>query len=124
MKLAARAFIMGLLFGLGACSTTGNLGLVARSSADPADILRNGRPFREIGPATGRACRYFLLCVLPFGDSNIQTAIDRALDKAGGDALLNIATTSSHYGLIPIYHLFSWTCTEVKGTAVKYQATR
>ncbi len=113
--------LMGAVLGLGACSTTGNLGLVARSSADPSEILRNGKPFREIGPARGRACRFFALGVLPWGDADIQTAVDRALQKTGGDALLNIATSNSHYGLIPIYHIFSWTCTEVKGTAVKFQ---
>lgn len=121
MRTAARTVLLGALLGLGACSTTGHLGLVARGSADPSEILRNGKPFREIGPARGRACRFFALGVLPFGDADVQTAVDRALTKTGGDALLNIATTNSHYGLIPIYHIFSWTCTEVKGTAVKFQ---
>jgi hypothetical protein len=107
---------------LGGCSTVGSLGIVSKSSLDSAAMLREGRPFKEVGPASGKACRYFLLSVLPWGDADIQTATDRALAGAGGgDALINVTTQNSLYGFLPIYSVFSYTCTEVKGTAIKFE---
>lgn len=102
------------------CTSTGNMGLMAKSSADPASILRNGRAFRDLGPAQGKACRMLFLGVAPLGNADIQKAVDRALLASGGDALINIATSNSHYGVLPIYNLFSFNCTEVKGSAVKF----
>ena len=57
--------------------------------------------------------------MIPWGNSDVQTAVDRALAPTGGDALVNVATSSSLYGFLPIYNVFSFTCTRVKGTAVK-----
>ena len=102
------------------CSTTGNLGIITRSSADPAALLKSGRHFEELGPVEGQACRYFLLAVIPWGASDVQIAVDRALVERGGDALINVSVESSLYGFIPIYNVFSYTCTTVKGIAVKF----
>ncbi|MBI3553846.1 MAG: hypothetical protein HY077_15230 [Elusimicrobia bacterium] len=105
----------------GACTSVGQLGLVTKSAVDPAAILRSGRQFKEIGPAEGRACRHFVLGVLPWGNADIQAAVDEALKASGGDALVNATTSNSHYGFIPFYNLYSFTCTAVKGTAIKFQ---
>jgi len=96
------------------CSSSGNLGMVVKSTADPAALLTNKTLFRELGPADGEACRFFLLAVLPFGKA------DEALAKSGGDALLNVSVSSSLYGFIPIYNIFTYTCTNVKGIAIKF----
>ena len=46
------------------------------------------------------------------------------MQRAGADALLNVSTSSSLYGFIPLLNVFSFTCTTVSGTAVKVrQAT-
>jgi hypothetical protein len=58
--------------------------------------------------------------VVPWGNSDIQKAVDEALHTSGGDALVNVTTATSLYGIFPIYNLFSFTCTTVKGTAVKF----
>jgi hypothetical protein len=109
---------------LGGCSTVGSLGIVARSSSDAASLLKNGRPFKEAGFAQGRACRYFLLGIIPFGDADIQTAADRALASVGGgDALINVTTENSLYGFIPVYNICSQSCTTVKGMAIRFQET-
>lgn len=108
------------ILSLAGCTSTGSLGLVAKSSADPAAILRNGRAYRDLGPAEGKACRMLFLGVAPLGNADIQKAVDRALETSGGDALVNIATSNSHYGVLPIYNLISFTCTEVKGSSVKF----
>jgi hypothetical protein len=102
------------------CSTTGNLGLVMRSSADPISILKSPKKFEELGFTEGKACRHFVLAIIPWGNSDVQKAVDEALGKSGGDALVNVTTESSLYGFIPIYNVYSFTCTRVKGTAIKF----
>lgn len=103
------------------CSSSGTLGIVTKSTADSAGLLKSGRNFQDLGPAEGSACRHFVLAIIPWGDSTLSTAVDNALQQKGGDALLNVTVTSSLYGFIPIYNVYSFTCTEVKGVAVKFE---
>ncbi|MEO5955790.1 MAG: hypothetical protein ABIR36_08910 [Nitrospiraceae bacterium] len=103
------------------CSSSGTLGIVTRSTADAGGLLKAGRSFQDLGPAEGTACRHFVLAIIPWGDSTFSTAVDNALQQKGGDALINVTVTSSLYGFIPIYNVYSFTCTEVKGVAVKFQ---
>ena len=113
--------LVGVLFLLAACSSVGSLGIVTKSTADPASILKSGRTYQELGPAEGQACRFFIIAIVPFGDSTFSTAVERALAEQGGDALINVTTSSSLYGFIPVYNILSFTCTTVKGIAVKFQ---
>jgi hypothetical protein len=48
-------------------------------------------------------------------------AVEDALDEVGGDVLINVTTTSSLYGFLPIYNILGFTCTSVNGFAVKLQ---
>jgi hypothetical protein len=102
------------------CSSTGNLGIVTKSSADPLKLIKSSQTFEEIGPSKGKACRYFLLAIFPWGASDMEKAIDDALAKSGGDALVNVSVTSNLYSFIPIYNFFSYTCTTVQGIAIKF----
>ncbi len=106
---------------LGGCASVGNLGMVTKSMGDPGSLLRNAQTYKELGPAEGEACRFFILAVIPFGDSTFSSAVDEALQRSGGDALLNVTVSSSLYGFIPIYNVFSYTCTNVKGVAIKFK---
>ena len=83
--------------------------------------MKSGRPYQELGPVEGEACRYFVLAIIPFGRSDFQRAVDDALEKKGGDAIVNVTVASSLYGFIPIYNVFSFTCTTVQGVAIKFQ---
>jgi hypothetical protein len=103
------------------CTSTGNLGIVTRPSAENAERLRSGVKFDELGPVEGSACRHFIVAVIPFGDSSFSKAVDEALAARGGDALINVSVSSSLYGFIPIYNVYSFTCTSVSGIAVKYK---
>jgi hypothetical protein len=103
------------------CTSTGSLGVVTKPSADNAERLRSGVQFEELGPAEGSACRHFILAVIPFGDSTFSKAVDEALASRGGDALINVNVSSSLYGFVPIYNVYSFTCTSVHGIAVKYK---
>ncbi|MBF6570436.1 MAG: hypothetical protein IVW54_16340 [Candidatus Binataceae bacterium] len=97
----------------------GSLGIITKSSVDPVSFLKRGHSVTDLGQVRGRACRYFVLAVIPWGNSDIQTAVDQALAGTGGDALVNVSTSTSLYGFIPVYNIFSFTCTTVTGTAVK-----
>src|SRR5580692_4756193 len=87
---------------LGACTSVGQVGLITRSSIDPAALLRSGRQFKDLGPAHGRACRFLALGAFPWGDADLQTVVDQALARKGGDALVSVTATNSLYGFIPI----------------------
>jgi hypothetical protein len=121
MKRFVCAFAAAAFLFVTGCSTTGTLGIVTKSMADPTSLLKSPRPFQELGSVEGRACRYFAIGVIPWGASDMQTAVDKALSEKGGDALINVSVESSLYGFIPIYHVFDFTCTTVKGIAIKWQ---
>jgi hypothetical protein len=103
------------------CTSVGHLGIVTKASANNADHLKSGVAFEELGPAEGSACRHFVIAVIPFGDSTFSSAVDEALAQRGGDALLNVTVSSSLYGFVPIYNVYSFTCTSVQGVAVKFK---
>jgi hypothetical protein len=103
------------------CTSVGTVGMVTKNMADPGALLRNGQPYKELGTAEGEACRFFILGAVPLGNSAFSTAVDEALENSRGDALLNVAVTSSLYGFLPIYNIFSYTCTSVRGTAIKFE---
>ncbi len=104
-----------------ACTSVGTLGIVTKSTGDPGALLKNATAYEEIGPAQGSACRYFLLGVAPWGDATFSAAVDEALAKSGGDALINVTVANSLYGFVPIDNAFAYTCTDVKGIAIKIQ---
>lgn len=111
---------MALLTG---CTSVGTLGMVTKSSADPAAILKTPHTYKELGQVESQACRFFFLAILPWGDATFSTAADDALAKVGGDALINVTVSNSLYGFIPIYNVFTYTCTDVKGIAIKFDKT-
>jgi hypothetical protein len=111
----------GLLLVLTGCVSTGGVGMVAKSGANPSELLVRRHRIQELGPAQGRACRFFVVAIVPFGDSAFSTAVEQALAASGGDALLNVTTSTSLYGFVPIYNVLSFTCTAVRGTAIKIE---
>ena len=114
------AVLLLVIFASG-CSSTGTLGIVTKSSANPAALLQSAQGFEELGLTEGKGCRHFVLAIIPFGNSNFEEAVNNALKKTGGDALINVSTTSSLYGFIPLYNVYSFTCTTVRGTAIKFK---
>jgi hypothetical protein len=79
--------------------------------------LSRGRSYAKASPSRFT----FLIAVIPFGDSTFSSAVDEALAQRGGDALLNVTVSSSLYGFVPIYNVYSFTCTSVQGVAVKFK---
>ena len=112
---------LAMILLIAGCTSTGNLGMVARSVAEPGSLLTSSQPYKVIGPAKGKACRYFLLGIIPWGDATLKRALDKALAETGGDALINLSVSSSLYGFVPIYNVFCFTCTTVEGIAIKFE---
>jgi len=102
------------------CTSVGTLGIVTKSTGDPGAVLRNGQSYKELGAVEGKACRFFALAVVPWGDATLSTAVDDALAKVNGEALINVTVSNSLYGFVPIYNIFAFTCTEVKGIAISF----
>jgi hypothetical protein len=129
MKQARRAIAylcaaLLICVSLTSCFSIGTLWLASSSGRDPGDLLANPHVFREVGPAEGRSCRFFVLAIIPAGNSTFSRAMNKALQESGGDALLNVTTTTSLYGLAPLFNVISFTCTSVQGTAIKIEAIR
>ncbi len=115
-----KIMLLLMLIALSGCTSVGTLGIITKSTGDPGAILRTAKPYKELGRVEGEACRFFALGVMPWGDATLPKAVDIALDKVGGDALINVTVSNSLYGFIPVYNLFTYTCTGVKGIAVKF----
>jgi hypothetical protein len=119
MKRAVISLLLAL--SLVACSTTSNIGLMTRPTSEPLGLLSGNTTYKEVGFVTGQACRYFLIALIPWGDSTPAAAMDEALALSGGDALINVSVTTSLYGFVPIYNVFSFSCTTVHGVAVSFE---
>ncbi len=96
---------------------------MALPTADPASLLTKPVAYQTLGVVEGDACRYFALGLIPWGNATAGAALEEALASTGGNALLNATVETSLFGFIPIYNLFSFTCTTVRGVAIKYQST-
>jgi hypothetical protein len=120
-KMRRKIIILLAAVLLTGCSSVGTLGIVTKSTGDPGAMLRNAQPYKELGPVEGGSCRFFLLGVIPWGNGTLSTAADDALSNVGGDALINVTVSNSLYGFLPIYNIFAFTCTDVKGIAIKFE---
>lgn len=104
------------------CMTEGRVGMITKSSVGVSSLLQSGRIYEERGSVTGTACHYHVL-LIPFGNSNIAAAVDRALEEKDADALIQV-TTSKWFAGIPVYFfipsLFERACTTVTGTAIRF----
>lgn len=117
----SRGIVVALLITLSlGCSSTANHGLLTGPLANPVDLVQEAHEIEEIGPVEGRRCRFFFVNVFPWGDSTTGAALEKALQGTGGDAIVNSTVITSLYGFVPIYNVLSFTCTTVKGVAVRF----
>jgi hypothetical protein len=100
------------------CTSVGNAGLIMRSSADPMKVVKSS--YRELGPVEASGCRFLIVGVVPAGNADPGHVLDKALKQMNADALLNVTTSNSLYGFVPIYNVFSITCTSIRGTAISF----
>ncbi len=132
LKIVRTLLILSaLLLTLGGCATTGHLGLATRSSFNSTSLFIAGVHYKELGQVTGIACRFILLPA--FQDRNdFAAAVEDALAKRRGDALIHITIRTQHpsfwkwqldFILMALRRGFpGFICTEVKGLAIKFLA--
>ena len=92
-----------------------------KSSADPGERFKTSNNYKDLGPVEANTCRFFVLGMIPFGDANPAEATNEALASVDGDAILNASVSTSLYGFLPIYNILGYTCTTVKGSAIKFE---
>ncbi len=117
MRTSVITAAVGLI--LAGCTSVGQVGMMTTPSANVGAIISEARTYQELGSVQGEACRYFALGVAPWGDSTASKAMENALASVGGDAIINASIETSLYGFIPIYNAFTYTCTTVRGIAIK-----
>lgn len=121
--LLAAGLICGLLMVSG-CTSTGNIGLLSDSETETDLGPHDSHKFHRVGKQiTGTACRHFILGVIPYGDSDLETAMKDAFKKNPGlhaDGLVHVTTQTSLYSFFPIYNAYTVTCTTVKGIPIRF----
>jgi hypothetical protein len=110
-----------LLVVVAACSSVDQVGMITLPSADPGSLLTKPVAYQTLGVAEGKACRYFAIGLIPWGNSTAGAALEKALASTGGNAMLNASIQTDLYGFIPIYNVFNFTCTTVRGTAIRFE---
>ena len=73
--------------------------------------------YKIIGEVHGTGATNNILNIAAFGDCGIETAYKDALQKSGGDAIINARVDTE---VSSILYLFSTVTTHVYGTAIKY----
>ena len=109
------------------CTSTGTLGLLTNNETETDLGPHDSHLFHRVGsPIEGRACRHFILGVVPWGDSDLESAMRNAFQKnpeLHADGLVHVATSTSLYNFFPLYNVYTLTCTTVRGTPIRFDHT-
>ncbi|MCL5953008.1 MAG: TRL-like family protein [Nitrospirae bacterium] len=112
-----------LLFAAG-CTSTGSIGLLTDSETETDLGPHDSHLFHRVGhQIEGRACRHFILGIIPWGDSDLESAMRDAFKKnpsLHADGLVHVATSTSLYNFFPLYNVYTLTCTTVRGTPIRF----
>ena len=121
--LIAIGLFTGLLVASG-CTSTGTLGLLSNSETEADLGPHDSHKFHRVGAEiTGTACRHFILGLVPWGDSDMETAMRDAFKKnpsLHADGLVHVSTSTSLYNFFPLYNVYTLTCTTVKGIPIRF----
>jgi hypothetical protein len=84
----------------------------------PSNVPLEGRSYRVLGPTKSTDSAIRLFGILPVSGSNhIRAALDAAIRREGGDALINITVES----YVQYFILFTRAVTAVHGTAIRFE---
>ena len=126
MKISRRFRLsLGLVLLLAAgCTSTGTLGLLSNSETETDLGPHDSHIFHRVGAQIeGRACRHFILGLVPWGDSDLESAMRDAFRKnpsLHADGLVHVSTSTSLYNFFPLYNVYTLTCTTVRGTPIRF----
>ena len=70
-----------------------------------------------VGTVEGESRANYIMGFGPFGDNSLKSALQDALSKRGGDAVINVSVDSA---ITDFFGIFTIQRTMVMGTAVKY----
>jgi len=127
LKFCRSFLLLASLFSmilLSSCTSTGSLGLLTNSETESDLGPHDSHRFHRVGTEiTGTACRHFILGIIPWGDSDVETALRHALQahpSLNADGLVHVTTETSLYGFLPLYDVYTLTCTTVKGIPIRF----
>lgn len=125
-KTALSLGICALL--LAGCTSTGSLGILSNSESEADLGPHDDHTFHRVGSEiSGKACRHFILGILPIGNSDIESAMRNALSthpELKADGLVHVATQSTLYGFLPLYNVYTVTCTTVRGVPIRFDHSK
>lgn len=82
------------------------------------DMTLSPGEYRILGPADGEASSSNILGMVASGDAGVFKAYKNALQKTGGDDLINVKVDTEVFSILG---LFTNVTTKVYGQAIKYQ---
>ncbi len=111
-------------FVMAGCTSTGSLGLVSTTETEADLGPHDSHRFHRVGgEIQGTACRHFILGLIPWGDSDVETALRHAIQahpQLKADGLVHVTTETSLYGFFPLYDVYTLTCTTIRGIPVRF----
>lgn len=127
-KRSARQIILaamiGVVFAVGGCTSNGAIGLLTNSETEADLGPHDPHTFHRVGDQIqGTACRHFILGLIPWGDSDVESAMRDAFKQnpsLHADGLVHVTTATSLYNFFPLYNVYTLTCTTVRGVPVRF----
>lgn len=115
---------LAFFFTTAGCTSTGAIGLLSSSETEADLGPHDSHKFHRVGSQIeGTACRHFILGLIPWGDSDVETAMKNAFKKnpsLRADGLVHVTTATSLYNFFPLYNVYTLTCTTVRGVPVRF----
>lgn len=95
--------------------------ILSGCAAVPAGIASSTKPldqngYTQLGPTKGRSVGVYLMGIIPLSEPYpARKSVDRAIERGGGDALVNVTTD---HMILPI-PIIQFTISTTHGTAVQ-----
>ena len=110
--LPLRNVLLALCMGVALLYASGCMSVPSSLSVSTKPLAPGG--YTELGPATGRAVGVMILGIPLSEPYPNRAAVDRAVQKGGGDALINVTSDMAQIMIGPVTFII----TTVKGTGV------
>lgn len=112
-RIVIAALLVSSLF-LGACTTKNRITSFTVMSTRNVEMPAKAA---ALGETMGESCWKVYVWFIPVGESNLQEAIDEAIEAKGGDMLANAVVYETFKAALG--GIYAKHCYEVRGTAYK-----
>ena len=114
-RRARRSGLTGMLvIGMLAFGCTTRIGDLTFVSTRNIDLTHVSLDMQQGKRVKGSDCKYAILGIIPLGLPTLQGAVDDALQKGGGNVMIDQVTYISNYWFV----LFSRSCIRSEGTVL------